>query len=267
MNETLPISVVIPCFRCGDTIPRAMDSVIRQTARPREVILIDDGSGDDTLAKLELLQKALSGNWLIVIARPENQGPGAARNTGWEAATQPYLAFLDADDTWHPKKLEIQYQWMAAHPEAALSGHPCQVLREGETLPEPPAGGEGRRISKLKLLLSNCFPTPSVMLRRDLPFRFPSDKKHSEDYLLWLQVVASGAPAYLLPTPLTFLHKAKFGESGLSGNLWEMEKGQLDTYTRLAKEGLMPTAGLLWLYPYSLAKFLRRVLLRGLGKK
>jgi glycosyltransferase involved in cell wall biosynthesis len=267
MSAPLPISVIIPCYRCGNTLARAVDSVVRQTARPGEIILIDDGSEDNTGTTIHSLQEKLGADWVKVIAQRENRGPGTARNAGWEAASQPLLAFLDADDSWHPNKLEIQYQWMAAHPEAALSGHPCRVLGEGETPPELPAGGAARRIGKPRLLLSNCFPTPSVMLRRDLPFRFPEDKKCSEDYLLWLQIVASGAPAYLLPAPLTFLYKARFGESGLSGGLWEMEKGQLDTYARLRRAGQLSWPGWLLLFPYSLVKFLRRVIVRRLGRK
>jgi len=115
-----PVSVVIPCYRCGATIKRAVDSVAAQTLRPAEVILIEDGSGDNTLEQLYRVQGEHPKDWIKIIALEKNSGPSFARNTGWDAATQPYIAFLDADDSWHPQKTEIQYQWMAAHPKVCV---------------------------------------------------------------------------------------------------------------------------------------------------
>ena len=128
MLELAKVSVVIPCYRCADTIARAVTSIAEQTSRPAEVILVDDCSGDDTLATLYELQAEYPQGWVKVIESPKNAGPGTARNLGWEAATQAYIAFLDADDSWHPQKIEMQYGWMSKNPEVALTGHTCQQL-------------------------------------------------------------------------------------------------------------------------------------------
>ena len=113
----VPVSVIIPCYRCADTIKRALGSVIAQTLPPEEIILIDDFSNDDgvTLTTLNYLRQMHQKTSIKIVLLDKNSGPGSARNAGWKEASQPYLAFLDADDSWHPKKLEIQYQWMVAH--------------------------------------------------------------------------------------------------------------------------------------------------------
>src|SRR5574340_1082572 len=120
IDERAPVSVVIPCYCCSETIGRALVSIASQTMLPQEVILVEDASpdGGETLGKLRHLAGEYGETFIVkVIALKENCGAGSARNRGWEAAGQPYIAFLDADDAWHPKKIELQYSWMCEHPE------------------------------------------------------------------------------------------------------------------------------------------------------
>lgn len=265
----IPVSVIIPCYCCSETIERAVNSVMAQTMLPAELWLVDDASPDEgrTLNKLHELKEQYSHLLHIeVIALPKNGGPSVARNAGWEKATQPYIAFLDADDSWHPRKLEIQYGWMKEHPETYLTGHRCLWLKV-DAYPHIPMQENGqfyvKRVTPFSLLLSNRFSTRSVILKRDLPFRFDPLKRYSEDYLLWLQIALSGYKCCLLELPLAYLFKAPYGESGLSGDLWSMERGQLDTFYRLYKEGYI--SGLVWafLILFSVAKFCRRIVLVG----
>lgn len=114
MSESAPVSVVVPCWRCRDTIARAVESIAAQTRLPHEVILVDDASGDGTAGALHALAGRYPKDWITVIEQRDNGGAGVARNAGWETASSPYIAFLDADDAWHPKKLEIQVAWMEA---------------------------------------------------------------------------------------------------------------------------------------------------------
>lgn len=260
-KKRVPVSVIIPCYRCVDTIERAVASVVAQTRPPQELILVDDASPDGTLDVLKKLRSRIGSEWVKIIALQENSGPSVARNTGWDAATQPYIAFLDADDSWHPKKLEIQYGWMAENPSVALTGHPCIWVRS--QLPDSglPEDWQAKRIRPLLLLLSNRFPTRSVMLHRDLPYRFEPQKRHSEDYLLWLQIALDGHQVRRLELPLAYLYKAPFGEGGLSAELWKMEKGQLDTFFRLRSEGRLGWITTLAISVYSLLKYLRRLII------
>ncbi len=261
---SVPASVIVPCYRCAATIERAIDSVASQTARPAEVILVDDASGDDTLAALLRLQQRYGFDWIKVIEKEDNGGPSVARNAGWDVASQTYIAFLDADDSWHPRKIELQYGWMAAHPEVALTGHAVMVLRTNTKKPEVLDTLAVSPVSAKQLLLANRFPTASVMCKRQLPLRFDPYKRYSEDYLLWLTLIHRKYVAYRSDAVLAYFHKAPFGEGGLSGQLWAMECGELDTYRKLYNDKLLSALSLAAISTYSLIKFARRVLVTAL---
>src|SRR6476469_11194130 len=81
-----PVSVIVPCYRCAATIDDAIASVVAQTLRPAQVLLVDDGSGDDTLEQLHLVAAAHEPGWIKVIALPSNGGVSAARNVAWDRA-------------------------------------------------------------------------------------------------------------------------------------------------------------------------------------
>jgi glycosyltransferase involved in cell wall biosynthesis len=230
------VSVVIPCYCCKDTIRRAVESVYQQSLRPAEVIIVDDASPDNTLSVLSELAKEYPEGWISIISLAMNAGPGTARNHGWNLASQPYVAFLDSDDSWHHNKIELQYGWMQKNPGAALTGQTgltidtssnikTKSLREGDV--------RFSRVSSRDLLLSNRFSTPSIMLRKDLPNRFPEGKRFCEDYELWCDLCCSGFQCYSIDVPLTFCYKPLYGHAGLSGNLWKMEQGELGVYAAL----------------------------------
>jgi glycosyltransferase involved in cell wall biosynthesis len=253
-----PVSVVIPCYCCADTIERAVNSVIAQTVAPEEILLVDDKSEDCTLKVLWKLQRRYPQAAIKVIPLKKNSGPSVSRNRGWDESKQPYIAFLDADDSWHPRKIEIQYRWMSKHPSVALTGHPCLWMKKGMNHPEVSSVWHEKTVSPTRLLLGNLFSTPSVMLRKELLFRFDPNRRFAEDYLLWLQIVLSGHTASELDLPLAYLHKAPYGEGGLSGNLWEMEKSELQNYKELRDKKMISFTTYCLLLPYSWVKFFRR---------
>jgi glycosyltransferase involved in cell wall biosynthesis len=261
----VPVSVVIPCFCCSATIGRAMDSVAVQTAVPFEIILVDDASpdGGETLNALYLMAARYGDVFDVkIIALKENGGAGSARNRGWELASQPYIAFLDADDAWHPQKIEYQLDWMTRHPAYGLVGHAhmrCDACHPAWPVLEP--GNLVLPIARINAMLSNPFATPTVMLKRDLPFRFKDGKRYAEDYLLWLQIICSDVPAARGNLPLAATFKEDFGEGGLSANLWPMEKGELDAYRQILRDGKIGRAQFLLLSIFSVVKFFRRFVL------
>ncbi|KKO20949.1 MAG: glycosyltransferase family 2 protein [Candidatus Brocadia sp.] len=264
MNKpTAPISVVIPCFRCAQTIQRSVDSVAAQTHLPKEVMLVDDASDDDTLNVIMKLQNRYDKNWIRVVKLEHNGGPSVARNTGWEVATQPFIAFLDADDAWHPRKLEIQFGWMLAHPHVAMTVHNCTVVLSGMPDLTLPDTWRATPVIPYRFLLfsgRDGFSTPSIIMRRNLPYRFEPMKRHSEDYLFKLQIVLDGNETWRLELPLVFLYKARYGERGQTADLWKMEKGNLDTYWRLQAERRISWVLTIVLCAFSLLKYLRRVI-------
>jgi len=239
-----------------------------QTMLPSSLFLIDDDSTDDgaTLRQLYVLkEKYAQVLQIVVIPLKNNGGPSAARNSGWDAATEPYVAFLDADDSWQPHKLEVQYNWMKLMPDISLGGHVCVwegISNDGEQEQyDHNIQVSHTMITKENLLIRTAFSTPSVMLKRSLPFRFHEEKRHAEDYYLWLQVVCSDYGVARLDMPLAILHKAPYGEDGLSADLWTMEKGVQDVYCRLRSDGMLG-AGEFWgVRLFSLVKYLRRLLM------
>lgn len=258
-KSVLPVSVVIPCYRNTATVDRAFDSVLQQSASPAEIILIDDASGDGTLERLRTLQSAHGADWVKIISRPSNGGPSTARNAGWDAATGTYIAFLDADDAWHPRKLEIQHAWMAEHAEAWITGHAWVQAVPGTEFAVLPDAWSVGRVGPTLNLLSNRFPTLSVMVRRDLPLRFEPRKRLSEDYLLWCRILLTGRSGYRIELPLAHRYKKHHGGHGRLSDLWAMEKAEQDTYSRLYGEGLISAGMRVFLLPYSFAKFLKRL--------
>ena len=262
IKNNAPISVIVPCYRSNSTIERALKSVFMQTLQPTEVILVDDGSGDRTRSVLFDLQKQHPG-FIKVIALDQNLGVSNARNVGWESATQPYIAFLDSDDAWHYKKIEVQYAYMEAHPGVALVAHDFRVLHSSDNQPDWDIEDAVRaeRVSKRNLLMSNQFVTPSVMLRRNIKRRFIEDQRHMEDHMLWLEILFSGSRIDKLSIPLVAIYKRAFGDSGLSGQLFKMQMWDLNNYKNLLRMQYINYIQWAALSIYSWLKFVRRLIL------
>lgn len=249
------VSVIIPCYQAASTIRRCVESVMCQRALPREVILVNDGSTDDTEAVLLALQEAWQQHFEIkVISLNKNQGVAAARNAGWAVAKGKLLAFLDADDSWHPEKLSIQAEWMHANPEVDLS---CHAISTKPVL--SPFKLVSRQVSKKSLLFKNKVLTSTVMLKREVPLRFNALQRYSEDYQLWLRLAFSGFSIAYLEAPMTMRFKAAYGERGLSQNLWAMQFAELGNYRALWKQGYISVFLYLGACFFSAIKFIKRL--------
>jgi len=259
-DKNIPISVIIPCFRSSDTIERAVLSVMNQTVLPSQIILIDDASNDGSIEKLFALQNEYPLANISVEVMPVNGGPGLARNRGWELATEPWLAFLDADDAWHPKKLQISWDWIKRHSQTVLLGHLSELAEANEYQPcSLPETVFGESISFWKMLIANRFYTRTVMLRSDIPFRF-QDRQYTEDYLLWLEIILSGRLGYVLNQPLALSFRPEFSAGGYSGQLWTHEKKELHAWMYLYQQNKISFFTLLIALPWSYIKYLRRTL-------
>jgi glycosyltransferase involved in cell wall biosynthesis len=123
---TPKISVVIPVYNGALFIQDALQSVLSQTAPPIEIIVVDDGSTDGTMDVVRLVNSTVP----IRYRRQENQGPSAARNLGVSMAGGDWIAFLDADDIWHPERLAIQADLARAHPDVALFSSETDYIDE-----------------------------------------------------------------------------------------------------------------------------------------
>jgi glycosyltransferase involved in cell wall biosynthesis len=227
------VSVLIPCFRCETTIGRAVASALAQSMPSLEVIVVDDASPDGTARVLESLR---GDERVRVVTLARNGGAAAARNAAWEAARGEFVALLDADDAWHPRKLETQLGFMRAHPEFPMTAHQ-------HAFHDLPPGGprvgdrvQFREISFRAMLYRNWFHTSSVMMRRDLPHRFEAGKRYGEDRQLWLDVAAGRRIARIDAAGAHL--QAAVRVSGLSADLWAMETRPSSPPSRPAQVGL-----------------------------
>lgn len=255
------VTVIVPCYRCADTIERAVESISKQTLMPYEVILVDDCSCDGTLEILYKLQAQYGDEWIKVISLATNSGPGSARNVGWDLSKQDYVAFLDADDTWHPQKIEIQYEWMLDNEDVVISGHDFSYLKDiTEKYDVYDLNSlEFCEVSKYKLLFKNVFSTPSIILKKSIAMRFPERTKYCEDYHLWTHIAFCGYKCFKVNIPLAYLYKPPYGSAGLSADLWGMEKGELDVYKSLLNKKLINKFQYLFFLSFSLMKFVKRL--------
>jgi glycosyltransferase involved in cell wall biosynthesis len=267
-KEFAPVSVIIPAYNAADTLDRALKSVFAQTLLPAEIIVVNDASTDGTLVTLEcLLATKPVGIITKIISLSTNGGASNARNEGWLHASQIYLAFLDADDSWHPQKLEIQYEWMRTHPSIKICGHKCQVEESSTTIRRTSIDANSipiRTMTQYRFVLGNPVSTPTVMLARDITHRFDPNKRYAEDYLLWAQIVQSHETLVFFDVVLTYLHKPKYGSSGLSAQLFEMERGEIDTlwqFYRSSKKRFHDFVLFIFSFILSILKFLYRVLI------
>lgn len=258
------VSVVIPCFNCVETISRAINSVLSQSRKVDQIILVDDASTDGSLAILEEFAREYEAIELVKIS--ENQGVSNARNIGWDHVAGDWLAFLDSDDAWHPEKIKRQMQVVALNPQLSIIGHGCEVGEVDQdwgNLPDFDNNGFSkfvRKINKWQLMISNPWPTPSVMVRSNIPIRFDRDLNQAEDYLLWLRIVIGGGIGLRIDLNLARLFKDKHGAGGLSEDLFANSAGELEAIRRLRNEGnISSVIAFVWMQ-FSRLKHYRRLL-------
>lgn len=109
------VSVIITTYNTGPYVAETLESVLRQTHPRWEIIVVDDGSTDDTAERIEPFRQRIH-----LFLKQQNQGPAAARNRVLSSVSGDYIAFLDSDDVWHPDKLRIQLEVASQHPESGM---------------------------------------------------------------------------------------------------------------------------------------------------
>jgi glycosyltransferase involved in cell wall biosynthesis len=256
------VSVIVPFYNNINTLYRAITSIYNQTLLPKEIIIVNDGSTKKESEKLIKLIKKFDKKKIkiILLFLKKNSGPGSARNFGWNKSSCKYIAFLDADDSWHIKKMEIQYKFMESK-NILFSAHKS-TYKYKDTFNNYSKDFKYKKINVIDMFLYNQFTTPTVMLRRSIFLRFEDKKYYTEDYLLWLEILLSKCNIYLIKLTLTYLHKPSIGVSGLSKNLNLMRQGEIETFKILSKRKLIKKSTYISLLIYSYIKQLRRRIFR-----
>lgn len=221
------ISVIIPVHNRPEMIRRAVHSVLGQTRIPEEIILVDDGSTDETPDVLEKMRKS-SPELIRVLTHEENRGVSAARNTGIQESSGGWIALLDSDDEWKPGKLGEQVNYHRGHPDLIISQCNEIWIRNG------------RRVNKRDIhrkqygrffqgSLKLCLVTASAtIMHRDL-FRevghFDTNLPACEDYDFWLRVLKR-YPIGLLDEPLVIRYGGHSDQ--LSSRFWGMDRWRVE---------------------------------------
>lgn len=174
--------MVVPAYNSARTIGAALKGAFGQTRPPAEVIVVDDGSRDETA---EIVRREFPE---VVLLQQANSGPSAARNRAAETARGDWLAFLDADDVWLPDKLDVQLQALAAHGDCAMCS--AEWVRDAHRAPPPPADPPLRRIRFEDILRLNRFQTSTVLVRREIwqaVGGFRPEIDGTEDWDFWMR--------------------------------------------------------------------------------
>jgi len=215
----MPVSVIIPTYNRAATLERAIQSVLVQTSPAMEIIVVDDASTDNTA---ELLQQYA--DKIKIISKEQNRGVSFSRNAGIQIAGGDWIAFLDSDDQWEPRKLEKQTSFHAAQPNLLISQCDEIWIRNGVRVnPMAKHAKQGGWIFEACVPL--CIVSPSAVIMHQQVFEqvgmFDTSLPACEDYDLWLRI----APYYeigLLNEKLV----TRFGghEDQLSSKYWGMDR-------------------------------------------
>lgn len=221
------ISVVIPTYNRSVLLERALDSVLAQTLPADEIIVVDDGSTDNTVS---MLKSRYPGVNLIT---QDNQGVSAARNAGIEAARHDWIALLDSDDVWHQNKLEKQLQGLNNSPEYLICHCDETWIRNGFRV---------NQMNKHKkvggYIFQHCLPlcviSPSAVMIHRLLFDeiglFDETLPTCEDYDLWLRLCSRYPVLYIEEALVT-----KYGghDDQLSRQYWGMDRFRIQTLNKI----------------------------------
>ena len=205
------VSVILPAYRRADVLPRAALSVLDQTYRSVQLIVVDDGSGDGTADAADAV--AQHDARMQVIRLSTNRGVHHARNVAIEAASGRYVAFLDSDDYWLPEKLSLQMS-VLPNSEASLCFTGFRRVRSEFSSPGKQVHVP-KSVNYRQLLRTNVIPTSTNMVDREKTGAFFMSPAKHDDYATWLKLLRNGQWAIGIDKDLM---RYGISENSLSGN-------------------------------------------------
>jgi glycosyltransferase involved in cell wall biosynthesis len=182
------VSVNMPCYNCEKHVGMAIDSILKQTFRDFELIVVNDGSTDNSLEVI----KSFDDPRIIIVDNEVNQGIVATRNTAIARSSGEYIAILDSDDIASAERLAEQVAFLDAHPDYGIIGSWIEIIDEnGIPTGEIGKTPENPEMMPVLSLFQNCFAQSSVLLRKtSLPEKlYNPELSMSEDYDLWIRVL------------------------------------------------------------------------------
>lgn len=257
------VSVVIPMYNASATIKEALTSVRNQTYGYFEVIVVNDGSTD---AGADIVERFKAENTdqkvIIQMINKENGGVSSARNAGLKAASGQYIAFLDADDSWLPEKTERQLKILEANQEYSFIGNILTPLPIKRFFFKK--FGTLTQIRLLDLVFKNYFQPSTVLMKREVYEKtglFEETQRYAEEGNYFMRVARNFGCVLLNEKLIVYGdEKSGFGESGLSANLVEMERGELRNLKFAYEERYINVFVYNVARLFSFVKYLRRIL-------
>ena len=262
-KNTFSISVVIPMYNSEKTILKALLSVVNQTYLPAEIIIVNDGSTDNSQKIVEEFIINNNKQYSFLLLNKSNGGVSSARNIGIKRATGEYIAFLDSDDRWLPEKLQKQMMFFRDNEDIDL----LATNRNNEIV-DSFMGIKFSTLTKISsklLLFKNFLSPPTVVMKKSIVNEigyFDENQRYAEEGDFWIRVCKDNN-CYLLNESLAITGDGKpyFGHSGLSSNLLGMERGELKNLKTAYKLKIINFFEYLFLNIFSILKYFRRVLI------
>jgi glycosyltransferase involved in cell wall biosynthesis len=233
------VTVIIPAYDAEYTIRNTIYSVFKQSyAGCFELIVVDDGSKDNTLKIINDVIGSAPKHVDCKVIESRNKGVSSARNTAINMASFSWIAFLDADDIWHPDKLERQLGIIEQNSEISFLGcnvdeswNPWSIARKSDLF----------SLNAHQIMIKWYPHTPTVVVRRQLIIdvgMFDDCKRYGEDCDLWLRLLTV-TELWIYDASLVSIGqgKAEFGDKGLSSNLRAMHDSELDNIYRAFNRG------------------------------
>ncbi|MBT5028488.1 MAG: glycosyltransferase [Nitrospina sp.] len=253
------VSVIMPTFNRGYCLAESIHSVLNQSFTDFELIVVDDGSTDDSL---QLLSEFTS---LKLIHLKENRGVSYARNRGFEIAQGEWIAFLDSDDLWEKDKLARQMSWLTHHPQWHAV-HTDEIwIRKGVRV-NPMNKHQKYSGDIFRHCLPLCVVSPSTVILRAQLLRevggFDEDMPVCEDYDLWLRI-AKQYPFHFIEEKLVV--KRGGHEDQLSRKYWGMDRWRVVALHKLLQENKMNTEQKEWVVAMLIEKC--GILINGFSKR
>ncbi len=218
------VTVIIPAYNAAEFLPAAITSVQQQTCSDWELLIINDGSTDDTVAVVRQYQEI---DHCIHLIHQLNQGVSTARNLGIEKSKGQIIAFLDADDQWFPDKLQQHLQHFQSHPRLGVSFSQVEILNQSGESTGQVSSSRLTDLNPEYLLSENPTTTTSNWVVRKEVFAqvggFSSDMSYSEDLEWLLRVICTGV--WEIAGINQVLTRYRTSSAGLSSNLYRMETG------------------------------------------
>ena len=191
----------MPSYQSALFIHNTLQSIIEQTVIPSQVLIIDDGSTDNTCSIIEDFSQRHP-EFNIELIKSSHKGPGAARNIGAQRATSEWIAFLDSDDLWFPNKLEMCINAIRENPESNFFCHnETMIAEDGSTalLDYSRSYSPGKSLPE-QLFKTNLFSTSAVVCKRENILEvggFDETLSSAQDYELWLRMSPNLSPFFI----------------------------------------------------------------------